>query len=150
MGVYSHLKEILEPKKLNETMKESLSFIWIHAIASPHKLCRIVECLTSISDLQLETYLRERFFDRPVKRMRLAKTLGNFNYTAYVNAQQAFQRGMKLKLAGWTELSSQGRHTFIEKLMNSQTDNNLQFVGHLVNEYLFGEEMSCDCMHVSG
>merc|ERR1711964_850114 len=153
--VYDHLKQTIGQQELNGVLKESFSGIWLHAIAEPDKLCRIVEYLASRSDLKFESFLRKRIFDRNKKRMRLAKTLGNFRYSVYIDAQQAFTRGIKTKLVGWSGLSNQDKHTFLEMLMEAKTNTHLNHVAGLVDEYLFGTETSKEqsgmsCPRVSG
>jgi len=144
--IYLQLEQDVEQPYLNEVLKDSFPYVWINCIGAPHKVSEMIEYLVSISDLELENEWRRQVFQRNKKRMRLAKVLGN--WTAPSEVQNAFNRGMEKKLAGWCGLSSRDRHTFLETLMESKTETRLVYVSDLVDGFLFGEvqspELSCE------
>jgi len=144
--VYLRLRGDFAQPSLNEVLKDSFPYVWINAIGAPHKVSDMIEYLVSISNLELENEWRRQVFHRNKKRMRLAKVLGN--WTAPTEVQKAFNRGMAKKFSGWSDISDQERHIFLETLMESQTDTRLAHVSDLVDQFIFGKlqapELSCD------
>merc|ERR1711964_946709 len=134
--IYRHLEKQTKKSFLNEIMRDSFPYVWINAVGAPQKVQDMIEYLVSVSDIELENEWHRQVFNRNKKRMRLAKVLGN--WTAPSAIQKAFMRGMKRKLSGWCDLNHNDKHTFLETLMESKTDNRLTHVANLVDEFLIG------------
>lgn len=137
--VYSYLKDKIDVDFLREVLRDSFPYVWINAVGAPEKVQRTIEYMVSVSDLELEAEWHRQVFQHNKKRMRLAKVLGNWSAPSVV--QEAFVRGMKLKLSGWCGKSDQDKHRFLEILMESKTETRLTHVADLVDSFLIGDPL---------